>query len=89
MYACPHCRERGISLVGRLFLGPAGTTDCARCGKAVGADPDRVYTSAAPAVAAFFGSFFVSSLQAHVLVLVPGMLLSVLLLLTYATLVKR
>lgn len=88
MYACPHCRQRGIPPMRRLLLGPAGTTDCVRCGEAVGADPDRVYTCAAPAVAAFFGSFFVSSLQAHVLVLVPGILLSVLLL-TYATLVKR
>ena len=89
MFACPHCRARGVTLAGRLFLGPSGTTDCTRCGKAVGADPDRIYTAAAPAVASFFGSFLVSSVQAHVLVFAPGIALSVLLLLTYVTLVRR
>ena len=89
MYACPHCRQRGISLTGRLFLGPNGTTDCAKCGEAVGADPDRLYSAAGPLVASFFGSFFVSTLQAHVLVFVPGIVLSLVMLLTYVRLVPR
>jgi hypothetical protein len=89
MFKCPHCRQPGITLTGRLFLGPSGTTDCTKCNKAVGADPDRVISAAAPAVASFFGSFFVSSLMAHVLVIVPGIVLSVVMLLTYATLVRR
>lgn len=86
---CPHCRQRGITLSGRLVLGPSGTIDCAKCNKAVGNDPDRVLTAAFPAVASFFGSFFVSSLMAHVLVIVPGVGLSVVLLLTYAKLLRR
>jgi hypothetical protein len=89
MFECPHCSQPGITLTGRLFLGPSGTTDCTKCDKPVGADPDRVFTAASPAVASFFGSFFVSSVTAHVLVIVPGVVLSVVLLLTYATLVRR
>ena len=89
MHVCPHCRQPGISTLSRLFLGPRGTTDCTKCGKAVGADPDRVLTAAAPAVTGFFASFLVSSVLAHVLLIVPGIVLSVVMLLTYVTLVRR
>lgn len=36
MFECPHCHKTGISLWGKLSLGPAIPTTCSQCGKKVG-----------------------------------------------------
>lgn len=33
---CPHCGSQGISVAGKLFLGPALSMDCNVCGKKIG-----------------------------------------------------
>lgn len=36
MYACPHCKNPGISMLRRAFLGPAMPATCSVCGAKVG-----------------------------------------------------
>ena len=33
---CPHCGKSGISVMRKMFLGPALTATCKACGKTVG-----------------------------------------------------
>jgi hypothetical protein len=36
MLDCPHCQQPGVSVLRKLFLGPALPTTCHRCGQKVG-----------------------------------------------------
>lgn len=58
---CPHCEKPGISVLRKLFLGPALPATCKACGKKVGVPYTASLMANTPFLAAFVASFFVES----------------------------
>lgn len=55
---CPHCGKTGISVLRKMFLGPAAPATCKACGKKVGV-PYTAMLALIPGVAGILGSTFV------------------------------
>ena len=55
---CPHCGKPGISVMQKIFLGPAVPATCKACGKKVGV-PYVAMLAVVPVLAAIFGAALV------------------------------
>ena len=59
---CPHCGKPGISLMRKMFLGPAVPATCKTCGKKVGVPYMSMLATIAFVAAALLGSALVEPL---------------------------
>ena len=55
---CPHCGKPAISVMRKMWLGPAGRATCKACGKKVSV-PYMAMLAVLPVVPAIFGSALV------------------------------
>jgi len=70
MYICPHCNQPGISVLRKLYLGPAIPATCKNCGKKVGVPWSAMFVTVAGIIAYFSILLFVDSILLIVAVLV-------------------
>ncbi len=54
MFLCPHCNKPGITLIRKLFLGPALPATCKSCHKKVGVPYLSTFLACTPIIIAIF-----------------------------------
>jgi hypothetical protein len=75
MYKCPHCGEYGISMMRKMFLGPAYPATCKVCKKKVGV-PYTAMLAGIPFVIAIIIATLVDPIAVKVLLWNGGFILT-------------
>ena len=69
---CPHCGKHGISLLRKMWLGPALPATCTACGKKVGVPYIAVLLAFLPFLVAIGGASFTQSFPLKTAVWIGG-----------------
>jgi len=86
---CPHCERHGITLLRKLFLGPAVPATCKECGRKIGVPYVYSLLAFIPGVVAIFGLGFVDPFAIKAAILVGGVVVVSLLQVYWVPLARR
>ena len=88
MLTCPHCQQPGITVLRKLFLGPAVPATCKACGGTVGV-PSGAMISVGPVVAGIIGASLVGPLWLKIVIWSTGAGVATFIHMKYVPLEKR